>query len=58
MQTMTVHRTRHIPVRSGDDAEGERLVGVVSLGDLVRHRLDEKSQEIEILHELNLAVRP
>src|SRR5690348_16170225 len=38
--TMTAHRIRHLPVM----AEG-RLVGLVSIGDLVKYRLDEKEAE-------------
>ena len=49
MEIMTVHRARHLPVRDGD-----RLVGIVSIGDLVKHRLDEKTQEVDVLRELNL----
>jgi CBS domain-containing protein len=44
MKLMTLHRARHIPVR-----EGDRLVGLVSLGDLAKHRLAEKSYEVEVL---------
>jgi hypothetical protein len=29
--------------------EGDRLVGLVSLGDLAKHRLAEKSYEVEVL---------
>jgi CBS domain-containing protein len=50
MEVMTVHRARHLPVRDGD-----RLVGIVSIGDLVKHRLDEKTFEADVLRELNIA---
>jgi signal-transduction protein with cAMP-binding, CBS, and nucleotidyltransferase domain len=46
METMTARRIRHIPVV----ADG-RLVGVVSIGDVVKHRLGELSQEAQTLHE-------
>ena len=49
MEIMTIHRARHLPVRDGD-----RLVGIVSIGDLVKHRLDEKTQEVDVLRELNI----
>jgi CBS domain-containing protein len=50
MKLMTLHRIRHIPLRDGD-----RLVGLVSIGDLVKHRLMEKTYEADVLRELNLA---
>jgi CBS domain-containing protein len=50
MKLMTLHRVRHIPLRDGD-----RLVGMVSIGDLVKHRLDEKIYEADVLRELNIA---
>ncbi|HET6183066.1 MAG TPA: CBS domain-containing protein [Acetobacteraceae bacterium] len=45
---MTVSRIRHMPV-----AEGEDLIGIVSIGDLVKHRLDEKELEANVLLELS-----
>jgi CBS domain-containing protein len=50
MKLMTLHRVRHIPLRDGD-----RLVGMVSIGDLVKYRLEEKTYEAEVLRELNIA---
>jgi CBS domain-containing protein len=44
---MTLARTRHLPVI--DDGE---LKGIVSIGDLVKHRLDEKELEANVLLEL------
>lgn len=46
MATMTERRIRHIPVV----AEG-RLVGVISIGDVVKHRVGELSQEAQTLHD-------
>lgn len=46
MGTMTEKRIRHIPVV----ADG-RLVGVVSIGDVVKHRVGELSQEARTLHD-------
>ncbi len=47
MATMTAHRIRHMPVMS----EG-RLVGLVSIGDLVKFRLDEKEAEANVLLDI------
>jgi CBS domain-containing protein len=48
MATMTEHRIRHLPVV--DDDTGA-LVGMVSIGDVVKHRLSELEQETQTLHE-------
>jgi CBS domain-containing protein len=47
MAIMTTHRVRHLPVVK----EG-RLVGIVSIGDLVKHRLDEKEMEANVLLDI------
>lgn len=52
MQVMTAHRVRHLPVM-----EGSQLVGLVSIGDLVKHRLDEKEQEAAVLRDITRARR-
>ena len=44
METMTECRCRHLVV-----LDGERMVGIVSLGDLVKHMLVEKEAEVEQL---------
>lgn len=36
LQTMTERRFRHIPA-----SEGGRVVGIVSIGDLVKHKIDQ-----------------
>jgi CBS domain-containing protein len=40
-QTMTDHRVRHVPVVDDDGL----LVGIVSIGDVVKARLDELEEE-------------
>lgn len=47
MAMMTAHRVRHLPVM----AEG-RIVGLVSMGDLVKYRLDEKEVEANVLLDI------
>jgi CBS domain-containing protein len=44
METMTERRCRHLVV-----IDGEEMVGIVSLGDLVKHMLVEKQAEVEQL---------
>lgn len=44
METMTNLRLRHLPV-----VEEERLVGIVSIGDIVKTRIEETVQEAESL---------
>jgi len=48
LATMTVARIRHLPVI--DDGV---LKGIVSIGDLVKHRLDEKELEANVLLEIS-----
>ncbi len=51
METMTLGRFRHVPVVNGD-----RLVGIVSIGDVVKTRIAETVQEAESLR-LYIAAR-
>ena len=44
---MTVNKMRHVPV-----VDNGALVGIVSIGDLVKHRLDEKELEAGVLLEI------
>ena len=46
MQIVNDKRVRHLPV-----VEGERVVGVLSIGDLVRAVLDEQQKTIEELEQ-------
>lgn len=46
MAMMTTHRVRHLPVvRDG------AMVGLVSIGDVVKHRVGELAQEAQALHD-------
>lgn len=45
MQTMTARRIRHLPVL---DADGS-LVGIVTIGDVVKSRLDHADMEVDNL---------
>ena len=44
MQLMTARRIRHLPV-----VEGRRVVGMISIGDLVKAVMEEQQQAIEQL---------
>jgi CBS domain-containing protein len=44
METMTRCRCRHLPVVDGDE-----LLGIVSIGDLVKNLLEEKQMEVQQL---------
>jgi CBS domain-containing protein len=50
MSLMTNHRVRHLPVF----AEG-KLVGIVSIGDVVKHRLEELETESNVLRDAYIA---
>lgn len=50
MRTMTVSRFRHIPV-----IRDRRLVGLVSIGDVVRARLKDSELEAAVLRDMVIA---
>jgi len=50
MSMMTLRRIRHIPVL---DAEGQ-LSGIVSIGDVVKSRTDERATEMAVLRDVTL----
>jgi CBS domain-containing protein len=47
MKLMTHHRVRHMPVMSGG-----RLAGIVSIGDVVKHRLEDLELETNVLRDV------
>ncbi len=47
VRTMTERRIRHVPVLDDDGA----LCGIVSIGDVVKHRLDELTAEAAAMHD-------
>ena len=46
METMTLGRFRHVPV-----VEDDRLVGIVSIGDVVKSRIEETVREAATLRD-------
>lgn len=52
MELMTDHRTRHIPVLDGD-----RLAGLISIGDAVKALLEDAEVEARILRDMARARR-
>jgi CBS domain-containing protein len=46
MAIMTEKHIRHLPV-----IEGERVIGVISIGDLVKETMEEQKQEISLLQQ-------
>ena len=52
MNLMTHHRVRHMPVlRDG------RLAGIISIGDVVKHRLEDLECETNVLRDAYMATR-
>jgi CBS domain-containing protein len=52
MHLMTHSRVRHLPV-----IENGRLAGIVSVGDIVKYRLEELEMESNVLRDLAVAAR-
>ena len=46
MNLMTHHRVRHMPVMRGG-----KLAGIVSIGDVVKHRLEDLELETKVLRD-------
>ncbi|MBS0252204.1 MAG: CBS domain-containing protein [Proteobacteria bacterium] len=51
-RVMTERRIRHVPVK-----EGEKIVGIVSIGDILKRRLDEVMLETRVLRDIALSSR-
>jgi CBS domain-containing protein len=52
MNLMTRHRVRHTPVLRGGN-----LAGIVSIGDIVKYRLEELELETNVLRDVYNAAR-
>ncbi len=50
MHLMTRHRVRHMPV-----LQNGKLAGIVSIGDVVKHRLDDLELETSVLRDVYIA---
>jgi CBS domain-containing protein len=52
MKLMTQRRVRHLPVK-----EGNQLVGIISIGDVLKYRLDELELEANVMRDYAVASR-
>lgn len=52
MRVMTQRRVRHLPVM-----DGNRLIGLISIGDVLKHRLGEMQLEADVLRDYAIASR-
>jgi CBS domain-containing protein len=52
MRQMTLHRIRHLPV-----TENGVLCGIVSIGDVVKSRLEDMELEVNVMHDYVVARR-
>ncbi len=52
MAVMTRGRIRHLPV-----VDGHKLCGIVSIGDVVKNRLEEMTLEVDVLRDAYMAGR-
>ena len=50
MSVMTKGRRRHLPV-----VDQGRLCGIISIGDVVKYRLEEMEAEANVLHDVSIA---
>lgn len=49
---MTDRRIRHLPVQ-----DGARIVGIISIGDVLKYRLEEARLETRVLRDIALVIR-
>lgn len=52
MQVMNTRRIRHLPV-----VDDDTVVGMISIRDVIKHRLDEKQMEVAVLRDVAMAIR-
>ena len=52
MKVMTHYRVRHLPV-----VQNRKLVGIISIGDVVKNRLNDLQMEADILRDAYIARR-
>jgi CBS domain-containing protein len=52
MEQMTRTRNRHLPV-----VDGGKLAGIISIGDVVKNRLEEMELETNVLRDSYIAKR-
>jgi CBS domain-containing protein len=52
MNLMTRHRVRHLPV-----VDDGKLVGIVSIGDIVKRRVEDLEMESNVLRDVYIAAR-
>ena len=50
MRLMTRHRVRHMPV-----LRNRKLAGIISIGNVVKHRLDDLELEASVLRDVYIA---
>jgi CBS domain-containing protein len=52
MNIMTSRRIRHLPVK-----QGNRLIGIISIGDVLKHRVSELQIEAGVLRDVSIVRR-
>ena len=52
MRLMTQRRVRHLPVK-----QGAQLVGIISIGDVLKYRLNELELEANVMRDYAVAAR-